>query len=53
MMIQFACKLLRAFGSQFIEPIDDLCIAATQLNETIQPITACAPALLAGHAKQT
>ena len=42
-------QALRASGSKFIEPVDDLCIAATQLNET--PITAVAPALLAGHAQ--
>ena len=41
----------RAFGCQFIEPIDELGVAATLLDESIQPITAIAPALGAGHAQ--
>ena len=31
-IIHFACNLLRAFGGQFIEPIDDLAIAATLIE---------------------
>ncbi|MFZ0347155.1 MAG: hypothetical protein WAM03_03300 [Pseudolabrys sp.] len=35
---------------QFIEPIDELCITATLLNETVKSVTTIAPALVAGDA---
>jgi hypothetical protein len=50
-IIHVACDLLRTISGQFIEPIDDLAIAATPLDETIQPITAVASALLTTHAQ--
>ena len=38
-------NLLRALGCQFIEPIDELGIAATLLDETAQAIAAIAYAI--------
>jgi hypothetical protein len=35
-IIHDVCNLLRALGGQFIEPIDELCITATLLNEAGQ-----------------
>lgn len=43
--------LLRAIGSDLIEPIDQLGIAAALRNETVQSITTIAPALLTTHAQ--
>ena len=50
-IIHVVRNLLRALGCQFIEPINELGIAATLLNETVQAITTIAPALLTGHAQ--
>ena len=44
-------SLLRALGRQFIQPINELGIAATLLNEAAQSITSIAPAFVAGHAQ--
>jgi len=43
--------LLRALGRQFIEPIDELGIAATLINETFQAVTTIAPARATTHAQ--
>jgi hypothetical protein len=45
--------LLRAVGGKFIEPIDQLGIAATLLNEAVQPIATIAPTFLTAHAQHT
>jgi len=50
-VVHIAGDFLRTFGSQFIEPIDQLCTAATLVDETAKPITAVAPAFLASHAQ--
>jgi hypothetical protein len=50
-IIHVVGNLLRAFGCKFTEPIGDLGIAATLLNETIQPVIAVTPAFLTTHAK--
>ena len=50
-IIHVAGNLLRAFGCQFSEPIDDLAITATLLDETAQAVTTIAPALVAGDAQ--
>jgi hypothetical protein len=42
-IVHVARNLLRALGCKFIEPIDDLGIAATLLNETIEPVTTITP----------
>ncbi|MGC2688135.1 MAG: hypothetical protein WA375_11160, partial [Pseudolabrys sp.] len=51
-VIHVAGNLLWALGCKLIEPIDRLCIAATLLNDTIQPVATITPALVAGHAQQ-
>jgi hypothetical protein len=50
-IIHVAGNLLRALGCQFTEPIDDLAITATLLNETMQPVTTIASAFVAGNAQ--
>ena len=50
-IIHVAGNLLRTFGSQFIEPIDELGIAATLTNETGEDIAAIPPAFLTSHAQ--
>jgi hypothetical protein len=50
-IIHIECNLLRAFGCQFIEPIDELGIAATLTNETGEDIAAIPPTLFAGDAQ--
>ena len=45
------CSLLRTLGRQFIEPINELGIAATLLDETARAVTTIAPALVAGDAQ--
>ena len=42
---------LRAFGGKLIEPINELGIAATLLNKTIEPIAAIPATLLTTHAQ--
>ena len=44
-------NLLWALGCQFIEPINELGIAATLLNEAVQSVAAVALALVATHAQ--
>ncbi|MGC1950023.1 MAG: hypothetical protein WA679_21060 [Pseudolabrys sp.] len=44
-------NLLRALGGKFIDPIKELCITATLLDETAQAVTTIAPALVAGDAQ--
>ena len=39
-------------GSQCIQPVDDLAVAAAPLNQTIEPIAAITLALFTAHAKQ-
>ncbi|MGA7737819.1 MAG: hypothetical protein WCB22_20580, partial [Pseudolabrys sp.] len=51
-IIHVAGNLLWAFGGQFIEPINELGIASTLLDETAQAVTTIAPALVAGDAQQ-
>jgi len=46
-IIHIVCNLLRALGCQFIEPIEDLGIAAPLINETAQAIAAVTLALVA------
>jgi hypothetical protein len=48
-VIHVAGNLLWALGCKFIEPINELGITTTLLNETIQPITAIPPAFLTTH----
>ena len=50
-IIHVAGNLLQALGCKFIEPINELCITATLLDETVQLITAIAPALLTGYSQ--
>ena len=50
-IIHVAGNLLGALGCQFTEPIDDLAIATTLLDETVQPIATIAPAFLTTHAQ--
>ena len=50
-IIHVVRNLLRAFGCKLTEPIDELCIATTLLNETVQPITTVAPTFLTGDAQ--
>ena len=50
-IIHFVRNLLRALGRKFIEPINELGVAATLLNQTVQPITTIAPTLVAAHAQ--
>src|SRR5262249_12913335 len=39
------CRLLRAVGGDFVEPIDDLCVAATLFDQTLHLIATGAAAL--------
>ena len=50
-IIHVAGNLLWALGCKFIEPIGELCITATLLDETAQAVTTIAPALVAGDAQ--
>jgi hypothetical protein len=50
-VIHVAGNLLRAFGGQFIEPIDDLGAPAPLIDETGQTIAAVSPTLAASHAQ--
>ena len=50
-IVHISCTLLCTVGGEFTEPIDDLAITATLLNEAVQPITTITPALITGHAK--
>jgi hypothetical protein len=50
-IVHAACDFLRTFGGQFIQPINDLGIAATSLDETIETVTTVAPALAATDAQ--
>jgi hypothetical protein len=51
-VIHAAGNLLRAFGCQFIQPIDQLGIPATFLKEAVEPVTAIGPAFLTSHAQR-
>ena len=50
-IIHIVRNLIRAFGCQFIEPIDDLAITATVSNETRHDIAAIPPTLFASNAQ--
>jgi hypothetical protein len=50
-IIHIVRNLLRALGCKLSEPISEFCIAATLLDETIQPVIAVTPAFLTTHAK--
>lgn len=50
-IIHIVCNLLRALGGQFIEPINELGIAAPLVDKPGEAIAAISPALLAGHAQ--
>ena len=50
-IIHVVCNLLRALGCQFIEPIDDLAIAATVTNETGEDIATIPPTFLTSDAQ--
>jgi hypothetical protein len=50
-IIHVVCNLLRALGSQFIEPIDELGIAATVTNETGHDIAAIPRTFLTSDAQ--
>jgi hypothetical protein len=52
-IIHVVCNLLRAFGCQFIEPIDDLAITATVSNEAGEDIAAIPPAFLTSDAQHS
>jgi hypothetical protein len=45
-------NLFRTVGCKFIEPIDHLGITAALIDEARQPVTAVAPAFLAGDSYQ-
>ncbi|MGA7516716.1 MAG: hypothetical protein WBW28_07100, partial [Pseudolabrys sp.] len=49
-IIHVAGNLLRAFGCKFTEPINERGIAATFLNEAVQPVTTIPPTFLTTHA---
>ncbi|MGB9211228.1 MAG: hypothetical protein WCB78_24430, partial [Pseudolabrys sp.] len=49
-IVHVVCNLLWTLGCQFIEPINELCITATLLDETVKPVTTIAPKFVATHA---
>jgi hypothetical protein len=51
LIVPIGRRLLWAVGGDLSEPVGELGITATLLNETIQPITAIAPALLTTDAQ--
>jgi hypothetical protein len=51
-IIHIAGLFLRTVSGQFIEPIDDLAITATLIDEAGEAVAAIAPALLTTHAQQ-
>jgi len=50
-IISYCGNLFRALGCQFIEPINDLGIAAALIDETRETIATIAPTWTASHAQ--